>query len=81
MRRAARFEVFGKGSKWYVRLRYSNGKKALASESYTRERDAWRAAKTLRDEVAPGLDVHSSARLNSAQRLVAVGGEGDGDES
>ncbi len=50
-----RLEVFGRADHWYVRLVFSNGEKAMVSESYTRRRDAFRAAFAIEGALAIGL--------------------------
>ena len=49
-----RLEVFGRADHWYVRLVFSNGEKAMVSESYTRKADALRAAFAIEGALAIG---------------------------
>lgn len=63
--RTARFEVFqDKRKQWRWRLVSANGRQIAQGESHTRERDAWRAAETVKKtaEVAttPWLWWHST---------------------
>lgn len=55
--RANRLEIFGRRDHWYVRLTFSNGEKAMVSESYTRKADAFRAAFAIEGALAVGRPV------------------------
>lgn len=43
----ARFEVFKSKDGWRWRLRAANGRIIATGEAHTRERDAWRATRTV----------------------------------
>lgn len=55
--RPNRLEVFGRAPRYYVRLVFGNGEKAMVSESYTRRRDALRAALAIEGALAIGRPV------------------------
>lgn len=46
--KAPRFEVYKARDGWRWRLKAANGRVLCSGEAHTRERDAWRAADTVR---------------------------------
>ena len=69
MKRAAQLEVFGRKGRFFVRLRYSNGRKALVSESYPTWAHAIRAARAMRDSIRKGSNVDGESGLRIVNRV------------
>lgn len=72
--RPNRLEVFGSGRYHYVRLVFGNGEKAMVSESYTRRRDAFRAALAIEGALAIGRPVVKGGRSMARKKKSRKGG-------